>query len=104
MNNRCAFIFALLTKLTVSPQFLLLGHLHDTENIFFFQTRLCNKAENYSLFKVNSYEFMSSNVLIHFIFFLILMVRYVVGSFDPRPQLSGPRFVSSCGSLLLGDR
>ena len=43
---------------------------------------------------------MSSNVLIHF-FFLILMVRYVVGSFDPRPQLSGPRFVSSCGSLLL---
>lgn len=36
MNNRCAFIFALLTKLTVSPQFLLLGHLHDTENIFFF--------------------------------------------------------------------
>ena len=101
MNNRCAFIFALLTKLTVSPQFLLLGHLHDTENIFFFLTRLCNKAENYSLFKVNSYEFMSSNVLIHFIFFLILMVRYVVGSFDPRPQLSGPRFVSSCGSLLL---
>lgn len=70
MNNRHAFIFALLTKLTVSPQFLLLGHLHDTENIFFFfQTRLCNKAENYSLFKVNSYEFMSSNVLIHFIFF-----------------------------------
>ena len=102
MNNRCAFIFALLTKLTVSPQFLLLGRLHDTENIFFFfQTRLCNKAENYSLFKVNSYEFMSSNVLIHFFFFLILMVRYVVGSFDPRPQLSGPRFVSSCGSLLL---
>ena len=36
MNNRRAFIFALLTKLTVSPQFLLLGHLHDTENIFFF--------------------------------------------------------------------
>lgn len=35
MNNRRAFIFALLTKLTVSPQFLLLGHLHDTENIFF---------------------------------------------------------------------
>ena len=69
MNNRCAFIFALLTKLTVSPQFLLLGRLHDTENIFFFQTRLCNKAENYSLFKVNSYEFMSSNVLIHFFFF-----------------------------------
>ena len=71
MNNRRAFVFALLTKLTVSPQFLLLGPLHDTENIifFFFQTRLCNKAENYSLFKVNSYEFMSSNVLIHFIFF-----------------------------------
>lgn len=37
MNNRRAFIFALLTKLTVSPQFLLLGHLHDTENIFFFR-------------------------------------------------------------------
>lgn len=36
MNNRHAFIFALLTKLTVSPQFLLLGHLNDTENIFFF--------------------------------------------------------------------
>ena len=102
MNNRRAFIFALSTKLTVSPQFLLLGHLHDTENtFFFFQTRLCNKAENYSLFKVNSYEFMSSNVLIHFICFLILIVRYVVGSFDPRPQLCGPRFVSSCGSLLL---
>lgn len=50
---------------------------------------------------MNSYKFMSSNVLIHFIFFLILMVRYVVGSFDPRSQLSGPRFVSSCGSLLL---
>ena len=29
------------------------------------------------------------------------MVRYVVGSFELRPQLSGPRFVSSCGSSLL---
>ena len=29
------------------------------------------------------------------------MVRYVVGSFDLRLQLSGPRFVSSCGSSLL---
>lgn len=35
MNNRRAFVFALLTKLTVSPQFLLFGHLHDTENTFF---------------------------------------------------------------------
>ena len=69
MNNSRAFIFALLTKLTARPQFLLLGHLRVTENIFFFQTRLCNKAENYSLFKVKCYEFMSSNVLIHFTFF-----------------------------------
>ena len=36
MNNSRAFIFALLTKLTARPQFLLLGHLRVTENIFFF--------------------------------------------------------------------
>lgn len=45
MNNRCAFIFALLTKLTVSPQFLLLGHLHDTENIFFFRPVFATKQK-----------------------------------------------------------
>lgn len=45
MNNRRAFIFALLTKLTVSPQFLLLGHLHDTENIFFFRPVFATKQK-----------------------------------------------------------
>lgn len=45
MNNRRAFIFALLTKLTVSPQFLLLGHLHDTENTFFFRPVFATKQK-----------------------------------------------------------
>ena len=99
MNNRRVFIFALLTKLTVSPQFLLLGHLHDTENIFFFRPVFATKQKTIHCLK---WTLMSlCPVTFWYIFFLILMVRYVVGSFDPRPQLSGPRFVSSCGSLLL---
>lgn len=52
-NNSRAFIFALLTKLTARPQFLLLGHLRDRENNFFFQALLCNKEEDYSLFKMS---------------------------------------------------
>lgn len=96
MNNPPAFYFRFINKAYGMSSIFVPWTLARYRKHFFFQALLCNKAENYSLFKVNSYEFLSSNVLIHFFFFLILMVRYVVESFDPRP-----RFVSSCGSLLL---
>lgn len=70
MNNSRAFISLYWQSLRHVLNFCCLDTCALQKTFFFFfQTRLCNKAENYSLFKVKSYEFMSSNVLIHFTFF-----------------------------------